>query len=78
MYSFLISLLFFLTMHLRPKRSLWIMALAHRTRQRGGQSPSCFLMAGVIRKQDGDWPPRCRVAASCVPELLSPYQTKDW
>jgi len=32
-------------------------------RQRGGQSPSCFLMAGAIRKQDGDWPPRCRVAA---------------
>jgi len=27
------------------------------------------LRAGAIRKQDGDWPPRCRFAA-CVPEPI--------
>jgi len=30
------------------------------------------LCAGAIRKQDGDWSPRCRFAASCVPEPLFP------
>jgi len=34
------------------------------TQQRGG------LRVGAIRKQDGDWPPRRRFAASCLPEPL--------
>jgi len=32
-----------------------------------------WLRHGAIRKQDDDWPPRCRIAASCVPEPLGWY-----
>jgi len=37
-----------------------LMALAHRTWQSGNATT---LQHGAIRKQDGDWPPNCRVAA---------------
>jgi len=48
-------------------------------RQRGNAVANHRLRVGAIRKQDGDWPPRCRVAALPRPVGWAPIaHVADW